>query len=130
VAPPFSSLTSFANVTRSLERRKFWFCIPVILAIELTVIDIYHSFEFRSFTEKFRKEMDSRGGLVALETISIHEGSSSNYGWLWTYPSMSLLLRSDASKAVVLNSMDHTGWQPFDPQTSLPDLHLYYTPTQ
>ena len=125
---PFSALTSFAKGTQSLERRKFWFCIPMILVIELTVIDIYHSFAFRSFAESFRKEVDSRHGLVALETISIHEGWTSNYGWLWTYPSMSLLLRSDASKAVVLNSMDHTGWQPFDPQTSLPDLHLYYAP--
>jgi hypothetical protein len=122
----FSALTSFANVSRSFVHRKFWFCIPTALVMELTVVDIYHSLEFRSFTGMLRNEVDSRRGLVALETTSILERSTSKYGWSWAYPSMSLVLRSDASKAVVLNSRDYRGWQPFDPHTSIPDLHLYY----
>jgi hypothetical protein len=122
----FSALTIFTNVSWPLVNRKFWFCIPTALVMELTVIDIYHSLEFRSFTGMLRNEVDSRRGLVALETTGILGRSTSKYGWSWSYPTMSLLLRKDASKAVILNSRDYRGWQPFDPQTSIPDLHLYY----
>jgi hypothetical protein len=122
----FSALAIFADVSRSLVHRKFWFCIPTALVMELTVIDVYHSLEFRSFTGMLRNEVDSRRGLVALETTSIPEHSTSKYGWPWAYPSMSLLLRSDGSKGVILNSRAYKGWQPFDPQTSIPDLRLYY----
>lgn len=39
-------------------------------------------------------------------------------------PSMSILLRQDASRAVILNAIG--GYEPFDPHVSVPDLSPYY----
>jgi hypothetical protein len=114
-----------ANAISSIERRPLWLCIPMVLAIELALIDIYQSFQFRSFIESIRNEVNSQSGLVALEATTITASPGSNYDWHWTYPSMSLLLRSDASRAILLNPVDN-GWQPFDPTVAVPDLRLYY----
>ena len=97
----------------------------MVLAMELALIDIYQSFQFRSFVESIRNEVNSQSGLVALEATTIPASPGSNYDWHWTYPSMSLLLRSDASRAILLNPVDN-GWQPFDPTVAVPDLRLYY----
>jgi len=47
------------------------------------------------------------------------------YGWPWTNPSISLLLREDASRSIILNARDYFGWQPFDPYAATPDLSAY-----
>ena len=47
--------------------------------------------------------------------------SSNKYGINWTYPAVSVLLRSAASHAILIYP-GYTGWQPFDPKTAVPDI--------
>ena len=49
------------------------------------------------------------------------------YIWSWTNPSLSLVLRQDESKAIVLNRRNFRGWQPFNPKVNIPDISKYYS---
>lgn len=99
-----------------------WVYLPTLLLIVLAGIDVYHSIQFRGFIKTFANEVDSRAGIVALEATNILERGGKYYGWRWAYPTTSLLLRADESKAIILNAKDYHGYQPFDPITPLPDL--------
>lgn len=100
--------------------------LPILLMVFLAAIDVYHSLQFRRFIGNFAAEVDSRTGVVALEATNILERGGKYYGWPWTYPTTSLLLRADESKAVILNAKGYHGFQPFDPEVALPDLRSYY----
>ncbi len=112
--------------TTQAYHRGMWTYLPLFLMIVLAAIDVYHSVQFRRFAEDFAAEIDSRRGIVALEATNILDQGGKYYGWRWTYPTTSLLLRADETKAIILNANDYHGFQPFDPQTSLPDLRSYY----
>jgi len=131
----FASLSAFPIVVTSLNRVRMlmsarvtdngmFIYLPILLMVFLATIDIYHSVQFRGFIENFAAEVDSRTGIVALEATNILERGGKYYGWGWTYPTTSLLLRADESKAVILNAKGHHGLQP--PEAALPDLRSYY----
>lgn len=131
----FASLSTFQVVVTSLNRVRMLMSarvtetgmliyLPILLMVFLATIDIYHSVRFRRFIENFANEVDSRTGIVALEATNILERGGKYYGWGWTYPTTSLLLRADELKAVILNAKGHHGLQP--PEAPLPDLRSYY----
>jgi hypothetical protein len=41
---------------------------------------------------------------------------------------MSLILREDESKAIILNPAWYNGYTLFDPRTRIPDMRRYYHP--
>jgi len=98
--------------------------IPLSLLLVLGLIDVEHSRRFADFLACFRSEVNARTGLVRLADTKLAGVGCGPYGWVWTNPVMSILLRQDASGAIILNAVG--GYQPFDPQVSVPDLSRYY----
>jgi len=127
----FPILVTSINRVRTLTsaqagKKGMFIYLPILLIILLAAIDVYHSVQFQRFIRNFATEVNSRTGVVALEATNILERGGKYYGWRWTYPTTSLLLRADESKAVILNAKRYHGAQPFDPETALPDLRSYY----
>ncbi len=127
----FPILVTSINRVRTLRsaqagQKGIFVYLPILLMILLAAIDVYHSVQFQRFIENFATEVNSRTGVVALEATNILERGGKYYGWRWTYPTTSLLLRADESKAIILNAKRYHGFQPFDPETALPDLRSYY----
>lgn len=91
--------------------------IPFILLCILSVPDVYHTLGWKQFLDEFKNEVNTHSGIIQDAKIQ-----SSIYGWGWTYPTMSLLLRNSSSSAIVLNPQWHKGWQPFDPKTNIPNI--------
>jgi len=100
--------------------------IPLSLLLILGFIDVKQSRRFDEFVACVRSEVNSRIGLVRPADTILRRAGCVPYGWGWgyTYPSLSILLRQDASRAIILSPIG--GYQPFDPHVSVPDLSPYY----
>jgi hypothetical protein len=71
---------------------------------------------FAKWGKRFEQEALTRTSNTPIEqtNINTNHGWNSGFNWMWTNPSLSILLRGDA-EVVILNNSGHTGWQPFDP---------------
>ncbi len=98
--------------------------IPLSLLLILGLLDVRHSRGFADFLACFRNQVNANTGLVRLTDTKLAADGCGPYGWSWTNPSLSILLRRDASGAIILNAAG--GYQPFDPHVSVPDLSRYY----
>jgi len=90
----------------------------------LLISDVTRSIQFMDYLDNIKKEVRSHAGLVPLEATNLSSHRDDVFGWEWTHPSLSILLRDNARQAVILNSSN----EPFDPKGSLPDLSGYYRP--
>lgn len=111
------------NNTSIMDVNKVACLVPCVLFAALLTADVFHTYRYSRFVKEFRGFVNSNTGFYAIDDTEI---DARTYGWFWTYPSFSLLLRDDDSKAIILNRKDYKGWQPFEPRKSLPNLSKYY----
>ena len=120
---------------RSMTRQKLTdfnptlhYVAPVFaLFVSLSLLDIGSSFGYAAYLRHFQSVVNARTGLLPLEGSPLaYDPGEMTYAWAWTHPVMSLLLRQDSSRAILLNSLTYSGWVPFDPQQTVPDLTRYY----
>lgn len=111
------------NTANIQEAKKLVWIIPCVLFAGLLSADVYHTMGHARFIDRFETFVNANQGFHAIEETPI---DSEIYGWSWPQPSLSLLLREDADKAVILNRKDYLGWQPYQPTKSLPDFTRYY----
>jgi hypothetical protein len=88
----------------------------------LLISDVTRSIQFIDYLDNFQKEVRSHAGLIPLEATNLSSHRDDVFGWEWTHPTLSILLRDNAQQAVILNSSN----EPFDPKGSIPDLSSYY----
>ena len=91
---------------------------PASVSAVLALLFVVNAVEFGRWADHYRDEVRARSGLVRFEDADI----DSRYAWKWTNPSLSLVLQTDESQAVVLNPARYRGWQPFDPRAGVPRL--------
>ena len=109
-------------------RSDMGFVVPVFaLFCALSFQDMSLSLGYARYIADFRKEVDARTGLVPYELTPLRfRRDEILFSRVWTYPLMSLALRADGTKAVILNPNGFRGYQPFDPRQRIPDLSRYY----
>ncbi|ARR55795.1 hypothetical protein HY78_21270 [Rhizorhabdus wittichii DC-6] len=100
--------------------------VALLFFVALAVSNLAYSLDHRAHLALFRDEVRARSGLVAVEDTRLLDGRLARYGWIWTYPLMSLLLRENADQAIILNPRAYRGYQSFDPEAEVPDLREYY----
>ncbi len=88
----------------------------------LLASDVTRSVQFMDYLDNFKIEVRSHAGLIPLEATNLSSHRDDVFGWEWTHPSLSILLRDDARQAVILNSGDELS----GPKGSIPDLSSYY----
>ena len=122
----FALMRAVANRSRRPMPRAFAL-LPLATLTVLGIVDTRHSVRFDSFRRCFEREVNARSGFVWPEDTRLRTDPAceNRYGWPWTNPSISLLLREDASRSIILNARDYFGWQPFDPYAATPDLSAY-----
>jgi hypothetical protein len=100
--------------------------IPVFaLLVALSFFDFQRSKDFGPYLDSFREQVNSHTGILPWEASMATVPNDRVFGWSWTYPSMSLVLRRDAKAAIISNARANTEEQPFDPARP-PDLSHYY----
>ena len=93
----------------------------------LSILDIQSSFEFRHYLDSITETLDTHSGLLRYETYLENTPGDAVYGWTWTPPSLSLLLRKNEDAGLIIAPAYQQGrWQPFDPFVAIPDLSRYY----
>jgi hypothetical protein len=88
----------------------------------LLISDVTRSIQFMDYLDNFQKEVRSHTGLIPLDASNLSSHGDDIFGWEWTHPTLSILLRDNTRQAVILNSSN----EPFDPKGSIPDLSSYY----
>jgi hypothetical protein len=101
--------------------------MPALVFGVLLVPNLTHALGFYNFLRIFHSEVVSRTGFVPIEATPLRDGNRWEYDWVWTNPSLSLLLRDNPGQAVILNPNSYYSewWEPFDPRKSMPDLSRY-----
>jgi hypothetical protein len=90
--------------------------ISLSLFLPFLLASIVYSFDFSKWIRIFEIEAKKSSGWAYIEDVRPIYFSDHNekFSWGWTNPSLSIILRGDASGGI-LNSKSYTGWQPFDP---------------
>jgi len=106
------------------HRRPTWLAMPVprfgmavvmIPFVAVVVVDLLGSARWMAYMRSFCTALDDPAA-IALGTKGL-EQTGALTGWVWTHPTLSVLLRRHGSDAMVLNG--HVRWQPFDPSRPL-----------
>lgn len=93
----------------------------------LSLFDVQMSFDYARYLDAYQAEVNSKTGLIPYERSYIpYIVGNDRFNWGWTQSLMSVILRQDSTKAVILNPVDYHGYQPFDPYEKVPDLSRYY----
>ena len=102
------------------------YAVPVFsLLLILCLFDLSRSRDFGLYLNEFRTQVNGHTGVIAWEESIAGKAGDSVFGWSWTYPSMSLVLRRDSHAAIIQNARRNTEEQPFEPAQP-PDLSRYY----
>lgn len=127
IAFRFSRLSERAAADRRRGHARLLVLAPLLALTVSAVPDIVHSIGWKRFLNSFERVVNGNTDLIDFDAARTLLKKESLYGWGWTYPCMSLLLRHGPQHAIILNPGDGTSWQPFDPGIagSLPDLHQY-----
>jgi hypothetical protein len=114
---------------RRLRNYALYYCmIPVfILFAECAFFDIKDSLAFNNFVNEFTAYSTPKTGFVPFLDFAYAVPSGELYGWCWTYPSMSLILRAKLSEGIILNPDSCAPHQLFDPYKNMPDFSRYYS---
>ena len=101
--------------------------LPVfMLFAECAFFDVQDSLAYHHYVDNFKNFVNRESGFIPLSTFRGQIEDDYLYGWCWTYPSMSLVLRHDTSKAIILATPACWTHQLFNPLTQLPDFSAYY----
>jgi hypothetical protein len=101
--------------------------LGVVLLATLSLFDIVLSLDYARYVEAFRREVNGKTGLIPYEQSVLPALiDNDRFNWEWTNPLMSVVLRDNAQKAIILNSAGYHAYQPFDPHKEIPDLSAYY----
>jgi hypothetical protein len=85
------------------------------------------SLDYAQYLEAFQREVNSKAGLISYEQSALPMLiDNDRFNWGWTNSLMSVVLRDNARKAIILNPAGYKGYQPFDPLKNVPDLSAYY----
>ncbi len=106
--------------SRITASRSLW-VLPSLLFGALLVPNLVHTYGFHDYLGRFQAELASRKGFVRIDSTALGQGKPSTYGWTWTNPSLSLLLRENEQQAIILNAQA-VGWEPFDAAAEVPDI--------
>ena len=108
------------NTTKNIN----WI-VPILLFTVLVVVDIHHTRSHYKFLNDVKRYVNTNTEIVHVEDTDIKH---QDYGWFWTYPTLSMLLREDNSKGMVLNDKTYEWWEPFNGRTdqATVDISKYY----
>jgi hypothetical protein len=83
---------------------------------------------YGNYLNTFRNELNSRTGFIAYEDSALrYDRNEQVFYRNWTHQLLSVLLRADSSKAIMLNEYNYNGFQGFyDPPRHIPDFSRYY----
>jgi len=99
------------------------------ILLSLSLFDMLLSVDHKNFLEAYRTMVNTSRGIVPYESSPVWAIlDSDRFNWDWTNPLLSVILRKDASKGLILNPAYYHGYQPFDPLENIPDLDAYYHP--
>jgi len=86
----------------------------------------YLAYYHYNYIKDLRFIVNNNTGTVCIDDFPLK--NRDKYDWSWTFPLLSLLVRSDQSKAIISNSRQYKGWQPFNPyeNSNVPNLDKYY----
>lgn len=92
--------------------------IVLMLTAMLCVPFFAHQRGFFLWLTEFEQTVNAGSGLIPLEEVLLAENPlNSLYGWSWTYPVISIVIRKNADAIILNNPANYDGWQPFDPLT-------------
>lgn len=116
---------------RELDQGHKAFLLPAVLSfamlLNVAMNDILTSADYANYIKIVRDTLNNRTGILPYEdsgldtTYYVHL-----FHWIWTYPSLSVVLRDSSQGAVLLNPENYDGYQPFNPRQGVPDLDRYY----
>jgi len=121
-SPLYQRVTARAGIARMSV-------IAPLLALTVSAApDVHHSVGWKRFLNSFEREVNAKTGLIPFEEANNHLKKEKHYGWRWTYPTMSILLRHGPDYAIILNPNSDKIWRPFDPEDeeSVPKIGDYY----
>lgn len=78
---------------------------------------------FYTWASRYEQVVITQKGFISVDEAKL---SNSRYHWGWTNPCLSILLRGNKPGAVILNSQNHHGWQPFNPFTTEDDRLSFF----
>lgn len=76
-------------------------------AMQLTTVQAYF--------DAYHETLTTRTGVIAMATTPMNAERFDRYRWRWNNPTMSFVLRTDTTQALVMNR-PNDDWQPFDPR--------------
>ena len=107
----------------AIVRRWRFVSWPLLLpALMVVALDVNASLGWRGFLDRFCSVLTDE---TASSAVFLSSAAAQTFGWRWTYPTLSVLLRPAGSVAMVRNP-DPQQWQPFNPDRT-PDLDRYKT---
>jgi hypothetical protein len=130
VVPIILVLSLLGLLSIALERR--WprlASVPVLFALlpaaMVFAVDLHDTIGWKAYMNAFCETLATTAS--AEQRLAFpRKPQAQKYGWSWTYPTMSILLRPAGSQAIVTDA-DHDSWQPFDPNSPIADLSVFKT---
>lgn len=68
----------------------------------------------KAYFDAYHETLATRTGVISMATTPMNAERFDRYRWRWNNPTMSFVLRSNTSQALVMNR-PNADWQPFDP---------------
>ncbi|MGH9617704.1 MAG: hypothetical protein ACRD28_13270, partial [Acidobacteriaceae bacterium] len=97
------------------------FAVPLVAIVAL---DSYDSLGMRTYLVGACTQLQAQGPGPDLHFVKT--AAARKFGWNWTFPIVSILIRSPTSRKL-LTDPDYHGWIPFDPKQPLPEIDAFKT---
>ena len=116
-------LLSIALVRRWPRLAGFPVRFLLLPAAVVFAVDLHDTIGWKAYINAFCDTLASTAS--AEQRLAFpRQPQAQKYGWGWTYPTMSVLLRPAGSQATVIDA-DHDSWQPFDPTAPTSNVSAY-----
>lgn len=86
----------------------------VVMVASLMIPYAMQLMTVQAYFDAYHETLATRTGVIAMATTPMNAERFDRYRWRWNNPTMSFVLRSDTSQALVMNR-PNDDWQPFDP---------------
>ncbi len=93
-----------------------YYGIPVLLFLSLSLSKYKTAKDFELFLSDLRHQLNSRTGVLNFFETDLEK----KFGYYWALPSLSIVLRKDASRAIMSAPLPPGSWRPFDPEKDPP----------
>ena len=106
---------------RSICRARFTLAMIFVLAVGQSGWHLSATLQWQRYVDVFREILDENHGLISFaEAIQGYAPETrrniNNMTWVWTSPTMSLLLAKDGNVQTIVANPERNTWQPFDPR--------------